>query len=36
MLDIFKVRVKNSNLDKSYKKGNEVAQAKHHVPAHKE
>jgi len=36
MLNIFKVRVKNYNLDKNYNKGNEIAQAKHYVPADKE
>lgn len=36
MLDIFKLRVKNYNFLYNYKKGNEVAQAKHHVPSDKE
>lgn len=36
MLNIFKVRVKNYNLDRNLNKGNEIAQAKHYVPADKE
>lgn len=36
MLDIFKVRAKSYNLINNYKKGNEVAQAKHYVPSDKE
>lgn len=36
MLNIFKVRVKNYNLDRYFNKGNEIAQAKHYVPADKE
>lgn len=36
MLNIFKLRVKNYDSNKSYKKGNDIAQAKHYVPADKE
>lgn len=36
MLDIFKSKVKNSNLDNNYNIGNEVAQVKHYMPADKE
>ena len=36
MLNIFKLRVKNYDLNKSYKIGNDIAQAKHYVPADKE
>lgn len=36
MLNNFKLKVKNYNLDKNYNKGNERAKAKHYVPADKE
>lgn len=36
MLNLFRLKVKNSNLDKIYIKGNEIAQTKHYVPADKE
>lgn len=36
MLNISKLKVNNKNLDKNYKKGNEIAQAKHYLPADKE
>ena len=36
MLNIFKVKLKNYNLNRNYNKGNEIAIAKHYVPADKE
>ena len=36
MLNIFKLWVKNYNLDNNYNKGNQIAQIKHYVPADKE
>ena len=36
MLNNFKVKVNNYNLYKNYNKGNEIAKAKHYVPADKE